>query len=145
MRRALSWAANRTGGDLDALWVFEGAASYGARPAGSVAAGGYPVAETGRMNARGNRGVGKSDPIDARRIAAAVLPLDVDELRRQRLDEGTRAVLQVLVTARESITAERTRAINALTAGVSSPLTTRSKRTLTARGSGSRSAQPHHC
>ena len=116
MRRALSWAANRTGGDLDALWVIEGAASYGARLAGSVAAGGYPVAEAARMNARGSRGVGKSDPIDARRIAAAVLPLDVDELRRPRLDEGTRAALQVLVTARESITAERTRAINALTA-----------------------------
>ena len=50
------------------------------------------------------------------RIAAAVLPLDVTELRRPRADDGIRAALRVLVTAREQMTGERTRHTNALTA-----------------------------
>jgi transposase len=68
------------------------------------------------MNARGNRGVGKSDPLDARRIAAAVLPLQVTELRRPRRDNGERAALQVLLAARNHMTGERTACVNALTA-----------------------------
>lgn len=68
------------------------------------------------MNARANRGVGKSDPLDARRIAAAVLPLELDRLRNPRQDEGVRAALRVLVTARDQMTTERTATINALTA-----------------------------
>lgn len=42
----------------------------------------YTVVEAARMNARANRGVGKSDLLDARRIAQAVLPLDDDQLRQ---------------------------------------------------------------
>lgn len=68
------------------------------------------------MNARANRGVGKSDPLDARRIAAAVLPLEVTHLRNPRDDDGERAALRVLVAAREHMTTERTSTINALTA-----------------------------
>ncbi len=67
------------------------------------------------MNARGHRGVGKSDPLDAQRIAAAVLPLDVTELRHPRRDEGARAALRVLVAARDHMTGERTGTVNALT------------------------------
>jgi transposase len=81
MTRAIAWAARRTGGELGTLWVIEGAASYGARLAHAAAQVGYQVVEAARMNARANRGVGKSDPLDAHRIAAAVLPLDVDQLR----------------------------------------------------------------
>lgn len=68
------------------------------------------------MNAAATRGVGKSDPLDARRIAASVLPLEVDQLRYPRQDDGVRAALRVLVTARDMVTTERTSVINALTA-----------------------------
>jgi hypothetical protein len=68
-------AARLTGADLTVLWVIEFAASYGALLAGTVGAAGYPVAEAIRMSARAHHGVGKSDFINARRIAAAVLSL----------------------------------------------------------------------
>jgi hypothetical protein len=68
------------------------------------------------MNARANRGVGKSDPLDACRIAQAVLPLDVAQLRRPRTDDGVRAAVRVLIASRDHISVERTAAINALTA-----------------------------
>lgn len=116
MDRAIAWAARRTGGDLETLWVIEGAASYGARLAGAVTTAGYEVVEAARMDARANRGVGKSDPLDARRIAAAVLPLDTRELRHPRKDDGVRAALRILVTARDHMTAERTATVNALIA-----------------------------
>lgn len=68
------------------------------------------------MNARANRGVGKSDPLDARRIAQAVLPLEDAQLRRPRTDDGVRAALRVLIASRDHISNERTAAINALLA-----------------------------
>lgn len=116
INRAIAWVARLTGADLGTLWVIEGAASYGALLAGAVGAAGYPVAEAARMDARAHHGVGKSDPLDAHRIAAAVLPLEEQQLRRPRLNEGVRAALRVLVCARESMTTDRTRAVNALTA-----------------------------
>jgi transposase len=42
--------------------------------------------------------------------------LEEDKLRRPRLNEGVRAALRVLVSARQSMTTDRTRAVNALTA-----------------------------
>lgn len=116
INRAIAWVARRTGADLGTLWVIEGAASYGALLPGTVGAAGYQVAEAARMDARTHRGVGKSDVLDAHRIAAAVLPLREEQLRRPRLNDGVRAALRVLVTARESMTADRTRSVNALTA-----------------------------
>jgi transposase len=68
------------------------------------------------MNARAHRGVGKSDPLDARRVAEATLPLEANHLRHPRRGDGERAALRVLVTARDHMTGERTRAVNALTA-----------------------------
>ena len=62
LQRAVDWVARRTGGDLDTLWVVEGVGTYGARLARAAADAGYSVAEAARMNARANRGVGKSDP-----------------------------------------------------------------------------------
>lgn len=62
LARAVAWVARRTGADLDALWVIEGVGTYGARLARAAADAGYAVAEAPRMNARANRGVGKSDP-----------------------------------------------------------------------------------
>jgi hypothetical protein len=116
INRAIAWAARLTGADFAVLWVIEGAASYGALLAGAVGAAGYPVAEAALMDAKAHHGVGKSDFMDARRIAAAVLSLQEQQLRRPRLNEGVRAALRVLVCARESITRDRTRATNALTA-----------------------------
>ena len=114
--RAIAWVARLTGADLAALWVIEGAASYGALLAGAVAASGYDVVEAARMDSRAHHGVGKSDKLDAHRIAAAVLALDERQLRQPRLNEGVRAALRILISARESMTADRTRAVNALTA-----------------------------
>lgn len=116
IKRAIAWVARRTGADLATLWVIEGAASYGAILAGTVAGAGYEVAEAARMDARAHHGVGKSDAFDAQRIGRAVLPLDSAQLRRPRLDDGVRAALRILATARDSMTGERTRHINALTA-----------------------------
>jgi transposase len=116
INRAIAWVARLTGADLTTLWVIEGAASYGAVLAGAVAAAGYQVAEAARMDAKTRRGIGKSDPLDAHRIASTVLSLEEDKLRRPRLNEGVRAALRVLVSARQSMTTDRTRTVNALTA-----------------------------
>lgn len=116
LERAIAWVARRTGADLDTLWVIEGVGTYGAQIARAAADAGYSVAEAARMNARANRGVGKSDPLDARRIAQAVLPLEEGQLRRPRGDDGVRAALRVLIASRDHISTERTAAINALIA-----------------------------
>lgn len=114
--RAISWAVRRTGGVAGALWVIEGAGSYGAQLARDATETGYRVVEAARMNRADRHGVGKSDPLDARRIAAAVLPLQTEQLRIPRRDEGVRAAAQILLTARDELASERTRAVNALTA-----------------------------
>jgi transposase len=116
MDRAIAWVARRTSGDLATLWVIEGIGTNGARLAHNATDAGYQVVEAPRMNARANRGVGKSDPLDARRIATAVLSLDCDELRHPRQDDGVRAALRVLVMARDHMTVERTANVNALIA-----------------------------
>lgn len=116
LNRAIAWVGRRTSGIADTLWVIEGAASYGAILAGAVATAGYPVAEAPRMDAKKRRGVGKSDAQDAHQVAAAALPVPVEKLRRPRLHDGVRQALRILVTARESMATDRTRAVNALTA-----------------------------
>lgn len=131
MNRAITWAAARTSSPGRPLWVIEGSGSYGALLSALVHNRGYPVAEAATMSGRASghasrgghgaggrlvRGRGKSDPIDAIRIAAAVLPLDLEQLSTPRAGQGIRAALAVLVTAREAMTRERTRAVNALTA-----------------------------
>jgi transposase len=116
MARALDWVGRRTGGDLEALWVIDCSASYGAQLARAVTTAGYQVVEAARMNAYANHGIGKSDPLDARRIAASVLPLRADQQRYLRKDDGVRAGLRVLLAARDHMTSERTATINALIA-----------------------------
>ncbi len=116
LERAIAWAARRTGGDLATLWVIEGVGTYGAGLAREAVETGYQVVEAPRMDARGRRGTGKSDPLDARRIATAALPLDTSELRHPRAEHGVRAALRVLVVAREHMSDERTASVNALTA-----------------------------
>jgi len=114
--RAIGWVGRRTGGDLEVLWVIECSATYGAQLARSVVAAGYQVVEAARMSAKSNRGVGKSDALDARRIARSVLTLRADQQRYLRKDDGVRAALRVLLAARDHMTSERTATINALIA-----------------------------
>ncbi|MGP4982076.1 transposase, partial [Glutamicibacter arilaitensis] len=120
INRAISWVARRTNGNADTLWVIEGAATYGAILAGTVTAYGFPVTEAPRMNKKQYRGVGKSDALDAHRMAMASLPLLVDKLRHPRLNEGIRQGLRILVTARSAMAKDRTRSVNALNALVRS-------------------------
>ena len=112
--RALTWIISRIDGQ-SALVVIEGVGSYGAGLADRVTAGGLLVAEPSAMPAAERRGVGKTDALDAVRIARSVLAVDTSRLRWPR-STGPRVVLRVLVVAREQMVAERTRAINALTA-----------------------------
>ncbi|MGP9649455.1 IS110 family transposase [Glutamicibacter sp. AOP38-B1-38] len=114
INRAIKWVARRTEGNADSLWVIEGAASYGAILSGTVATHGFSVAEAPRMDAKKNRSVGKSDALDSHRIAMATLPIEVEKLRRPRLNEGIRQSLRILVASRKSMSKDRTRAINAL-------------------------------
>ena len=116
LARAVAWVGRRTGGDLDVLWVIEGTGTYGARLARLAADTGYSVIEAPRMNARGHRGIGKSDPLDARRIAQAALPLETNKLRQPRADDGIRTAVRILLSSREHMTSEHTATINALTA-----------------------------
>lgn len=103
-------------GDHDAvLVVIEGIGSYGARIAATLSDAGYRVVEAGQMATMPRRGIGKSDDLDAARIARSVLGDDIDRLREPRR-VGTRSALRVTVGAREQMNLERTRTINALTA-----------------------------
>lgn len=120
INRAINWVARRTEADANTLWVIEGAGSYGAILASVVAGHGYTVAEAPRMDAKKRHGVGKSDAMDAHQIAAATLPLPENKLRRPRTGDGIRQGVRILVTARDSMTTDRTRAVNALTALVRS-------------------------
>jgi transposase len=112
--RALTWITHRIGGQ-PALIVIEGVGSYGAGLARRVSDAGLLVAEPSAMPAAQRRGVGKTDALDAVRIARSVLAVDRSRLRWPRAT-GQRVILRVLVVAREQMVAERTRAINALTA-----------------------------
>ncbi|MDR0417248.1 MAG: IS110 family transposase [Propionibacteriaceae bacterium] len=116
LRRAVDWTGRRTGDAPDTLWAVEGISSYGAALARLAAEAGRLVLEAPRADPRRRHGIGKSDPLDARAIATAVLPLDTAKLARPREDHGTRAALRVLVAARDDMTRERTSHVNALTA-----------------------------
>jgi transposase len=120
--RALSWIDRRVG-QASALVVVEGTGSYGAILTERLELGGHRVVEAAVMPAGDRRGVGKSDALDAARIARGVLGLSDDELRTPRTlsggedaSSGARVALRVLVVARDQMTGERTRAINTLTA-----------------------------
>lgn len=112
--RACAWIT-RGIDEKSALVVIEGAGSFGAGLAERVTNSGLPIAEPAVMPAVQRRGVGKTDALDAVRIARSVLAVDITRLRRPRAD-GQRVALRVLTVAREEMVAERTRAINALTA-----------------------------
>lgn len=116
--RAIDWIARRTGeataGDLDAVLVsMEGTRSYGAQAATLLAQAGYRVVDA--PSPKRAHGAGKNDHIDAVVAARGALPKDADRLADARAGQASTR-LQILLTARTSMTSERTRAINALTA-----------------------------
>jgi len=112
--RAVAWIERRAPGRR--LVVIEGIGSYGARLEAVVAAAGSDTVEPSVIPAVVRRGQGKTDELDAVRIARSVVGVPVDRLRRPRTDAGVRDALAVLDTARDRLNGERTRAINALTA-----------------------------
>lgn len=120
IKRSIDWIGRRTGGDLDGVLVaVEGTGSYGAVLAAEAAVAGYRVVEA--PTPRRDRADGKDDEQDSRTAAASTLAMRTSRLRDRRGggDEQTaqnRAALQVLLTARDQDTAERTRKVNALTA-----------------------------
>jgi len=116
--RAADWIARRTGeatgGDLGRVLIsIEGTRSYGARLAMLLTQTGYRVVDA--PSPKRERGSGKNDQIDAVVAARGALHKDLDQLADARVGQ-TSATLQVLLTARNSMTTERTRAINALNA-----------------------------
>lgn len=116
--RALDWIARRTGeataGDLDRVLVsMEGTRSYGARAAVVLAEAGYRVVDAPAPTRA--HGAGKNDHIDAVVAARGALAKESGRLADARAGQ-TSTRLQILLTARASMTGERTRAINALTA-----------------------------
>ncbi len=113
--RAVSWVARRTGDLTGVLVVVEGIGSYGSAVARAFTDAGYRVVEAGAQPAADRRGTGKTDALDAVRIARSVLGTDTAELRVPRAD-GVRNALRILVISRELITRERTASSNALTA-----------------------------
>jgi transposase len=114
LARAVAWIRRHCDGHLG-LVVIEGIGSYGALLAQAVTAAAITVVEAGVVGAEQRRGRGKDDALDAARIARSVLGTAVQQLRRPRAD-GPRQALRVLVVAREQMSSERTRTVNALTA-----------------------------
>ena len=114
IRRALTWITRHT--HHQPLVVIEGIGSYGAHLATTATHQGYTVVEPMPIPAAARHGHGKTDPMDAIWIARSVLGTDTTKLRYPRDDHGIRAALRVLIVARDHISTERTRSINALTA-----------------------------
>lgn len=113
--RACAWIDRRVAAPARVLVVVEGTGSYGAVLTERLTFAGRIVVEAPTMTRAAVRGVGKTDLLDAVRIARSVLGFPADRLRVPRAD-GDRAALRVLVVAREQMSTERTRTPNALVA-----------------------------
>ena len=116
--RAADWIARRTlpgtGGDLDGVLIsMEGTRSYGAQLAVRLLGAGYRVVDA--PSPKRDRGTGKNGRIDAVVAARGALHKPVDQLADARTGE-LHTSLQTLLTARQAMTKERTRAVNALNA-----------------------------
>lgn len=116
--RAVDWISRRTSVDdnpaVDQVLIsMEGTGSYGAQAAEMLAARGYRVVDA--PSPKRARGSGKNDHIDALVAARGALPKDSERLADRRAGH-TRAALQILLTARDSMRRDRTRSKNQLTA-----------------------------
>ena len=109
LSRAEGWLAWRVAG-APTLVVVEGTGSFGAILTERLQAAGHEVVEAARMPAGNRRGMGKSDELDAVRIARAVLGLPVAALRAPRAlaTDGVRAAMRTIdlgIDARKPLTA----------------------------------------
>lgn len=112
--RAVAWIGRRTHGDLTGTLISaEGTGSYGTQLTKRLLAVGYRVVDA--PSPKRARGANKNDHLDAITAARGALTKPVASLADARAGE-TNAALRVLLTAREAMTTERTRAVNALTA-----------------------------
>ncbi len=114
LRRVQDWI-NRRSGSRPVLVLIDGAGSYGATLAEQLTTAGFDIAEAPDVPHQVRHTSGKSDTIDAAEIARAARGLTTEQLRRPR-QGGDRTILRVLTAARDQMTGERTRAVNALTA-----------------------------
>jgi transposase len=114
LRRALAWIQRRTDAQT-VLVVIDGTGSYGAVLTEQLVTAGFQVAEAPDVPAHVRRAAGKTDTLDAVEIARAARGLTPHQLRRPR-QAGDRTTLRVLTSARDQMTGERTRTLNALTA-----------------------------
>lgn len=118
LHRASDWIDRRTlastGGDLgQVLLSIEGTGSYGGPLAQLLSKHGFRV--TDAPSPKRERGSGKNDHIDALAAARGILHKHPQRLAQTKTGAGT-AALRTLLTARRSITSERTRSVNALNA-----------------------------
>jgi transposase len=81
INRAMNWVARRTDDTPETLWVIEGAASYRALLTAAVTTCGFRVDEAPQLGRHLAAGKGKTDTLDAQRIAVATLPVDEARLR----------------------------------------------------------------
>lgn len=114
LARAAAWIGRRTDGQVEAVLVScEGTGSYGTKLARVLAGIGYRVVDA--PSPKRDRGQDKSDTIDAIKAARGVLAKRIDRLADVRGGELQEA-LKVLLAARERMSAESTRCVNALNA-----------------------------
>jgi transposase len=114
LSRGLGWVSRRTPDSR--LLVVEGIGTYGARLAQTAQHTGWQVVEAGVIPKNVKRGRGKTDALDAARIARSVIGTALNKLRQPRFDLGVRDGLRVLTASRNAQTKERTAYINELTA-----------------------------
>lgn len=114
MRRAAEWVGRRTHGELDdVLFSIEGTGSYGSQLAVLLGQLGYRVIDA--PCPKRERGQDKTDAIDAIKAARNVLDKHTDRLADVRGGQAQQCA-KVLLAARERMSGESTRAINALNA-----------------------------
>jgi transposase len=114
LARAIAWIGRRCGDAIDLVLVSaEGTGAYGARLATALLDAGYRVVDA--PSPKRERGGDKNDAIDAIKAAKNVLAKDADRLADVRAGE-LQSCLKVLLAARERMSGESTRTINALTA-----------------------------
>ena len=114
LARAADWIGRRTPGDPNGVLVScEGTGTYGAKLAKALLGLGYRVVDA--SSPKRDLGGSKNDVIDAIKAARSTLAKRADRLAEVR-DGEYQDALKALLAARDRMTAESTRSINALTA-----------------------------
>lgn len=113
INRAIAWIQRNCSGNV--LAAIEGTNSYGSSIRRALNEQSILVTEVKPPRRKARNGVGKSDQIDAISAAMSVLGHEIDTLVSPRQD-GTRAAISVLLTARRRVILQRTSNRNALNA-----------------------------